>query len=98
MTNTPVTNTTTGSVSSDRAGMASGMSGTLRFSGIVLGFATLGALLYTVTAADLSRRLPPGLAVEHWRFARQGAAALPLQPIPGARLARPAGGSRRPIS
>jgi hypothetical protein len=32
-----------------------GMSGTVRFAGIVLGFATLGALLSTVIVGDLSR-------------------------------------------
>src|SRR6202007_1899971 len=32
----------------ERAGMAAGMGGTVRFTGIVLGFATLGALLFAV--------------------------------------------------
>lgn len=42
----------------DRAGMASGVSGTLRFSGLVLGFAALGAILYHRVEALLSANLP----------------------------------------
>ena len=43
---------------SERAGMAAGMGGTVRFAGIVLGFATLGALLFTVIVRDLSKLAP----------------------------------------
>lgn len=45
-----------------RAGMAAGVGGTVRFSGIVVGFAGLGALLYRTVAASLSRDVP-GLGV-----------------------------------
>jgi MFS family permease len=41
-----------------RAGMAAGVGGTVRFSGIVVGFAGLGALLYRTVSASLSRDLP----------------------------------------
>jgi hypothetical protein len=37
-----------------RAGMAAGVGGTVRFSGIVVGFAGLGALLYRTVAASLT--------------------------------------------
>jgi EmrB/QacA subfamily drug resistance transporter len=42
----------------DRAGMASGVSGTMRFSGIVVGFTALGALLFSRIRADVERGLP----------------------------------------
>jgi len=42
----------------DRAGMASGVSGTMRFSGIVVGFAALGALLFSRIQANVERGLP----------------------------------------
>jgi hypothetical protein len=41
----------------ERAGMASGVSGTMRFSGIVIGFAALGAILFHRIASDLGRAL-----------------------------------------
>jgi EmrB/QacA subfamily drug resistance transporter len=39
----------------ERAGMASGMGATVRFSGIVLGFATLGAILSEIVVRNLSK-------------------------------------------
>lgn len=42
----------------ERAGMASGISGTLRFSGIVIGFAVFGAILF----ARIGERVTAGLA------------------------------------
>jgi EmrB/QacA subfamily drug resistance transporter len=41
-----------------RAGMAAGVGGTVRFAGIVVGFAALGALLYQKVASTLVRALP----------------------------------------
>jgi EmrB/QacA subfamily drug resistance transporter len=41
-----------------RAGMAAGMGGTVRFTGIVLGFAALGAILFAVIVSDLSQLAP----------------------------------------
>ena len=45
-------------IPSDRAGMASGVSGTVKFSGIVIGFATLGAILVSRVQASLADALP----------------------------------------
>jgi len=42
----------------ERAGMASGISGTVRFSGIVIGFAALGAILYGTVAVSVTTGLP----------------------------------------
>lgn len=47
----------------ERAGMASGISGTTRFSGLVVGFATLGAILFARIDASVGQVLP-GLASE----------------------------------
>jgi EmrB/QacA subfamily drug resistance transporter len=45
----------------ERAGMAAGVGGSMRFTGIVVGFAALGAVLYEQVAAAL-RALLPGLS------------------------------------
>lgn len=42
----------------ERAGMASGIAGTVRFSGLVLGFAALGAVLYISVAGDIALHFP----------------------------------------
>lgn len=42
----------------ERSGMASGVSGTVRFSGLVIGIAALGAVLYGGVAATVRRALP----------------------------------------
>jgi EmrB/QacA subfamily drug resistance transporter len=42
----------------ERAGMASGIAGTVRFSGLVLGFAALGAVLFARVAGDVSLHFP----------------------------------------
>lgn len=39
----------------ERAGMASGIAGTVRFSGLVLGFAALGAVLFASITADVGQ-------------------------------------------
>jgi EmrB/QacA subfamily drug resistance transporter len=44
----------------ERAGMASGIGGTIRFSGIVIGFAALGAVLYQRIAGVIGASLEPG--------------------------------------
>jgi EmrB/QacA subfamily drug resistance transporter len=48
----------------ERAGMASGVSGTIRFSGIVLGFAALGAILYQRIASVVEQGLPTYSSVD----------------------------------
>jgi EmrB/QacA subfamily drug resistance transporter len=42
----------------ERSGMASGVSGTVRFTGLVVGIAALGAILYTRVAAVVADALP----------------------------------------
>ncbi|WP_213878975.1 MFS transporter [Pseudomonas sp. dw_358] len=48
----------------ERAGMASGISGTIRFAGIVIGFAVLGAVLFMQLRAAVTAGLPMGSAGE----------------------------------
>ena len=45
-------------IPAERAGMASGVSGTVKFSGVVIGFAALGAILYSRVSASLAIALP----------------------------------------
>jgi EmrB/QacA subfamily drug resistance transporter len=65
----------------ERAGMGSGVSGTIRFSGIVLGFATLGAIMFTQVAANVAAALPGASTADRaalaTRFAAGDAAGLP---------------------
>jgi hypothetical protein len=42
----------------ERAGMASGVAGTMRFGGIVVGFAALGAVLFQRIEASINHGLP----------------------------------------
>jgi EmrB/QacA subfamily drug resistance transporter len=55
----------------ERAGMASGVSGTVRFTGIVIGFAALGAVLFDRVAASLARALPTLLEGERLTLAQR---------------------------
>jgi hypothetical protein len=45
-------------IPAERAGMASGISGTMRFTGIVLGFAALGVVLFSRISAVINAALP----------------------------------------
>jgi EmrB/QacA subfamily drug resistance transporter len=45
-------------IPAERAGMASGISGTMRFTGIVIGFAALGVVLFSRIAAAIATALP----------------------------------------
>jgi len=58
VTNTPVTNTTTGSVSSDRAGMASGIDMSARMVSLAINIAVMGFILASGVLAHLERALP----------------------------------------
>jgi hypothetical protein len=59
-----------GAVPRDRAGMASGISTTSRFSGILLGFAVLSFVLATMTRRSLTGTCVGAAACEHMqRFA-----------------------------
>lgn len=55
----------------ERAGMASGISGTMRFTGIVLGFATLGVVLFSRIASDITAALPAVNDTERFGFIRE---------------------------
>ncbi|MBO9662096.1 MFS transporter [Dokdonella sp.] len=57
LTNTPVTNTTTASVSSDRAGMASGIDVSARLIALAINIAVMGLLLQNGVAAQLVHAL-----------------------------------------
>ncbi len=58
VTNTPVTNTTTGSVSSDRAGMASGIDMSARMISLAVNIAVMGFILMSGILAHLQAVLP----------------------------------------
>lgn len=58
ITNTPVTNTTTGSVSSNRAGMASGIDMSARMVSLAVNIAVMGFILASGVLANLKGVLP----------------------------------------
>ncbi|MGO4838483.1 MFS transporter, partial [Rhizobiaceae sp. 2RAB30] len=58
ITNTPVTNTTTGSVSSDRAGMASGIDMSARMVSLAVNIALMGFILASGVLAYLKAIMP----------------------------------------
>ncbi len=58
LTNTPVTNTTTGSVPSARAGMASGIDMSVRLITLAINIALMGVILVTGIASYLTSALP----------------------------------------
>jgi len=58
LTNTPVTNTTTGAVSSDRAGMASGIDISARMVSLAINIAVMGFILSSGVLAHLESALP----------------------------------------
>jgi hypothetical protein len=58
LTNTPVTNTATGSVSSNRAGMASGIDMSARLISLAINIALMGFVLLEGVLSSLSRALP----------------------------------------
>ncbi len=68
MTNTPVTNTTTGSVPSDRAGMASGIDMSARMISLAINIAVMGLILLNGVFAHLMR-------------AQSGSGGLPLRSL-----------------
>jgi EmrB/QacA subfamily drug resistance transporter len=61
LANTPVTNTTTGSVSSDRAGMASGIDISARMIALAVNIAVMGFILAGGVADALQGAAPAGL-------------------------------------
>jgi hypothetical protein len=81
LTNTPVTNTTTGSVSRDRAGMASGIDMSARMIALAINIALMGFILAGGVADALQAAAPAGLdsATLH-RLAESLAAGTALPP------------------
>ncbi|MDR3444611.1 MULTISPECIES: MFS transporter [unclassified Dyella] len=65
LTNTTVTNTTTGSVPSERAGMASGIDMSARMISLAINIALMGLILVAGTSAGLSRVMPGDAEVRH---------------------------------
>ena len=74
MINTPITNTTTRSVPSDRAGMASGMDTSARFISLAINIAVVGLILVKGTAYALEASLP-GLDPSQLRLLAEGLSA-----------------------
>ncbi|WP_407164853.1 MFS transporter [Bradyrhizobium sp. ORS 111] len=74
ITNTPVTNTTTGSVSSDRAGMASGIDMSARMVSLAVNIALMGFILASGVLAHLKAVLP-GLEADQLRALAEKIAA-----------------------
>src|SRR6202012_1455485 len=54
----------------ERSGMASGVSGTVRFSGLVIGIAALGAVLYSGVADAVRHALPDAGASDALRLVK----------------------------
>lgn len=72
LTNTPVTNTTTGSVPGDRSGMASGIDISARLITLAINIALMGSLLVAGIAASLRGRLPlPVQEIDLYRLAER---------------------------
>ncbi|MDB5714485.1 MAG: permease [Sphingomonadales bacterium] len=70
-TNTPVTNTTTGSVSSQRAGMASGIDMSARMISLAINIAFMGFILVEGIGSSLRAGLPGNIGEEQLRTLAQ---------------------------
>lgn len=75
MTNTPVTNTTTASVPSDRAGMASGMDMSARFISLSINIAIMGFILLSGIHSHLRGSLGGHISAERLRASAEKIAA-----------------------
>ncbi|QRN53823.1 MFS transporter [Dyella caseinilytica] len=82
MTNTPVTNTTTGSVPSTRAGMASGIDMSARLITLAINIALMGFLLLEGILAHLKHALPSVVDAHALRSAAEKIAAGNLAAAP----------------
>jgi hypothetical protein len=82
-TNTPVTNTTTAAVSSDRAGMASGIDMSARMVSLAVNIAVMGYILSGVVLAHLRSALPSGIDAAQLRLLADGIAAGTISSVPG---------------
>ncbi|AOJ63257.1 MFS transporter [Burkholderia ubonensis] len=65
LTNTPVTNTATGSLPPERAGMASGMEFSARMISLAINIAIMGFVLVSGVSAGLAGALPAGAEIRH---------------------------------
>jgi EmrB/QacA subfamily drug resistance transporter len=82
MTNTPVTNTTTGSVPSTRAGMASGIDMSARLITLAINIALMGFLLLEGILAYLKHALPAEIDTHTLRIAAEKIASGNLIAVP----------------
>ena len=80
ITNTPVTNTTTGSVSRNRAGMASGIDMSARMISLAVNIAVMGFILASGVLLHLMAALPDLDSARLYQFAEAIAAG---NPVPG---------------
>ncbi len=81
ITNTPVSNTTTGSVPSDRAGMASGIDMSARMVSLAVNIAVMGFILASGVMANLKSVLP-NLSDNQLRLLAERIAAGNAVPMP----------------
>ncbi len=85
LTNTPVTNTTTGSVPVARAGMASGIDMSARMISLAVNIALMGLILVEGVQASLKAALPGVAALR--ALAEGIAAGTAMSPVPGVPVA-----------
>ncbi|KOX99944.1 MFS transporter [Pseudomonas nunensis] len=75
ITNTPVTNSTTGSVDSSRAGMASGIDMSARMISLAINIALMGLILSQAVYTQLKQLLPGSVDNTHLRALAESVAA-----------------------
>lgn len=86
LTNTPVTNTATGALPPERAGMASGMEFSARMISLAINIAIMGFVLLKGVSANLADALPAGTEIHHLvdtiaagNFAAANASGIPAE-------------------
>jgi EmrB/QacA subfamily drug resistance transporter len=82
LTNTPVTNTTTGSVSSNRAGMASGIDMSARLITLAINIALMGFILLEGIYSSLRQALPASFDTQQLRLLAEKVAAGNFSSLP----------------
>jgi EmrB/QacA subfamily drug resistance transporter len=81
-TNTPVSNTTTGAVSSDRAGMASGIDMSARMISLAINIAVMGFILFNGIFSHLKTTLPQSIFADDLRLLAEKIAAGNITSLP----------------
>lgn len=81
-TNTPVTNTTTGAVSSDRAGMASGIDMSARMISLAINIAVMGFILFSGVLSHLKSVLPASIGTGELRLLAERISAGNIASLP----------------